>query len=79
MRNKQTIILKLYDDYKQINNIRDIVWRGLKLSDYHALLNIINELAVHGKSEFFIFNIAKYLKKFNVKIKETNTNYIATI
>jgi hypothetical protein len=79
MKNKKDIILKLYNDYKQIENMRDIVWRGLTLSDYNSLLNVINELAVHHKSEFFILNIANYLKKFNVKIKTSATNYIATI
>lgn len=76
---KKEIILNLYNDYNQIDNAKDLHKRGLTLAEYNALLNIINELAVHHKSEFFILNIANYLKKFNVKIKTNAINFIATI
>ena len=76
---KKTKIQNLYKDYKQIESIRDLVARGLSLADYDSLLNVINELAVHFESNFIQLSIAKYLKKFNVKIKEGAINYIATI
>ena len=76
---KKEIVLNLYDDYNQIDNVKDLHKRGLTLTEYNSLLNIINELAVHHKSEFFILNIANYLKKFNVKIKQNAINFIATI
>ena len=76
---KKEIVLNLYNDYKQIDSVKDLHKRGLTLAEYNALLNIINELAIHHKSEFFILNIANYLKNFNVKIKQNAINFIATI
>ena len=76
---QKKIILKLYEDFKKIENQKELNKRNLSLTDYSSLLEIINELAIHHKSEFFINSIANYLKKFGVKIKSNNINYIATI
>lgn len=76
---RKKIILSLYEDFRKIDSIKDLNKRGLSFSDYNSLLNIINELALYFKSEFFINSIANYLKKFGVKVKLNNINFIATI
>ena len=69
----------LLKDFYSINNNEQLKERGLSLSDYKALQVVVKELSTTGESSFFQTNIAKYLKKFEIKFVNTQAAHFKVV
>ena len=75
--NSMRSITKAYTTLRNIENAEDLKKAKLSLSDYHAAMDIFNELSKPGSSaKTFISNVAAFYEKcgFNVVLK--NINYV---
>ena len=75
--NSMRSITKAYTTLRNIENAEDLKKAKLSLSDYHAAMDIFNELSKPGSiAKTFISNVAAFYEKcgFNVVLK--NINYV---
>lgn len=75
--NSMRSITKAYTTLRNIENMEDLKKAKLSLSDYHAAMDIFNELSKPGSSaKTFISNVAEFYKKCGFNVVLRNINYV---
>lgn len=70
-------IKKAFKSLNSIESIEDLKKAKLSLSDYHAAMDIFNELSKPGSSaKTFISNVAAFYKKCGFNVVLRNINYV---
>lgn len=70
-------ISKAYTTLRNIETIEDLHKAKLSLSDYHAAMDIFNELSTPGSSaKTFISNVAAFYEKCGFNVVLRNINYV---
>ena len=70
-------INKAYTTLRNIENMEDLKKAKLSLSDYHAAMDIFNELSTPGSSaKTFISNVAAFYEKCGFNVVLRNINYV---